>query len=94
MHELEKRGDEKSKREACQVAAMAAPYARAASHCLAAPDGAGLTDRSTRTRGRGIRGRARPQAGLEPRGAILPHIRPQPFIALCVVGMFGARRFV
>jgi uncharacterized membrane protein YeaQ/YmgE (transglycosylase-associated protein family) len=87
MHELEKRGDEKSKREAWQVAAMAAPYARAASHCLAAPDGAGLTDRSTRTRGRGIRGRARPQAGLEPRGAILPHIRPQPFIALCVVGI-------
>jgi hypothetical protein len=44
MHELEKRGDEKGKREACQVAAMAAPYARAASHCLAAADGAGLTD--------------------------------------------------
>jgi uncharacterized membrane protein YeaQ/YmgE (transglycosylase-associated protein family) len=30
---------------------------------------------------------ARPQAGLEPRDAILPHIRPQPFIALCVVGI-------
>jgi uncharacterized membrane protein YeaQ/YmgE (transglycosylase-associated protein family) len=83
MHELEKRGDEKGKREACQVAAMAAPYARAASHCFAAADGAAALLAREAAGSAAAPGR-RPGS---PRDAILPHIRPQPFIALCVVGI-------
>jgi hypothetical protein len=43
-----------------------------------------IAEQRPTTRGTGGRQAA---GGLEPRDASLPHIRLQPFVALCVVGM-------